>query len=137
MTRGQWPELPPDVKQDRTIRALVHLREAEPSTEAWEKLVVPAVLDRPQRHHYTAGGMQIDLTVEPGRSGSAVALDLRLRDPASTGRQITLTDTVTGRKLLSGRADRQGRFRAPRVGPGSYTIHFLGATAKIDLTVEV
>ncbi|MFW5856556.1 MAG: zf-HC2 domain-containing protein [Planctomycetota bacterium] len=136
MAKGDWPELPPEVQDDRAIRALVHVRQREPSNEAWEHVTIQLPLEAPVRHRAVSGRLALDIVARPGRGAGAAALAFELRDPERHGRQISITDNATGRKLLSGMTDRDGRFSAPRVPAGSYTIHLLGSQMKIHLTVE-
>jgi hypothetical protein len=138
MARGRWPQLPEHLQEDRTIRALLRVRQPTESNEEWREVSVSARARQALRHHLRAGTLTVHLSAEPRGDEESVGLELRLEDPAArvAGRTVTISDNQSGRKVVSGQADRDGAFRVRRLGAGSYTVHFLGSTAKIELTVS-
>ncbi len=136
MQAGAWPKLPPAVEERQEIRALVNVKERDPSSEAETKLAVD--LTRPARATETfgSGDLSVDVVLRPLSTTQAhlgIAIKERLR--AKKNQEVVITDAKTKRKFFTGLTNAQGHLEVRRLPAGRYIAHFAGNPLKLELVL--
>lgn len=138
MQAGRWPELPPEVRENREIRVLVHVQERPPANENWEVMEVSLAAATTVSRGFHSGNLNVEVTLIPLPAEDRARLECavsRARAPRG-GQVITAINADTRRKLFTGRTDAQGKFVLSPLPPGRYHLHFQGTPLKLEIVVE-